>query len=132
MAFQTITFTEQVQLVTMECGECHIVFAIPSDLRERAKVDSRVSFYCPNGHGRVFSRTRVQELEEQLRVKESEVRLANSARDTFRVKADKERKSRQRIEKRVANGVCPCCKRTFKQLAAHMHTKHPEYVEEQA
>jgi hypothetical protein len=28
----------------------------------------------------------------------------------------------------VAAGVCPCCKRTVKQLAAHMKEKHPEFV----
>lgn len=24
--------------------------------------------------------------------------------------------------------TCPCCKRTFKQLAAHMKNKHPEFA----
>ena len=35
-----------------------------------------------------------------------------------------------RIKKRVANGVCPCCNRTFKDLAAHMSTQHPDYIEQ--
>ena len=25
------------------------------------------------------------------------------------------------------NGVCPCCTRTFPNLAAHMKTKHPDF-----
>jgi chemotaxis response regulator CheB len=33
-----------------------------------------------------------------------------------------------KTKKRVANGVCPCCNRTFKQLARHMKAKHPEFV----
>ena len=36
----------------------------------------------------------------------------------------------KRIEKRVANGVCPCCHRQFVQLTRHMKNKHPEYLEE--
>lgn len=28
---------------------------------------------------------------------------------------------------RVGAGVCPCCKRTFQQLARHMKCKHPKY-----
>jgi hypothetical protein len=28
----------------------------------------------------------------------------------------------------VANGVCVCCNRSFKNLAAHMQTKHPEFA----
>jgi hypothetical protein len=32
----------------------------------------------------------------------------------------------RRIQKRTAAGVCPCCNRTFQQLARHMKTRHPE------
>jgi hypothetical protein len=34
-----------------------------------------------------------------------------------------------RIKRRVANGVCPCCKRTFQDLARHMAGQHPRYAE---
>jgi Asp-tRNA(Asn)/Glu-tRNA(Gln) amidotransferase A subunit family amidase len=34
---------------------------------------------------------------------------------------------RDRIRDRVGAGVCPCCNRTFKQLARHMQAKHPDY-----
>ena len=33
-----------------------------------------------------------------------------------------------RVKRRVGNGVCPCCNRTFKNLADHMTTKHPDYA----
>ena len=33
-----------------------------------------------------------------------------------------------RQKKRAAAGVCPCCNRTFKQLARHMERKHPNYT----
>jgi hypothetical protein len=34
-----------------------------------------------------------------------------------------------RIRNRVANGVCPCCNRTFADLHRHMASQHPEFVE---
>jgi DNA repair exonuclease SbcCD ATPase subunit len=33
-----------------------------------------------------------------------------------------------RIKNRASNGVCPCCNRTFQNLARHMHTKHPDFA----
>jgi len=32
-----------------------------------------------------------------------------------------------KIKRRVQHGVCPCCNRTFSNLASHMKTKHPEF-----
>lgn len=33
----------------------------------------------------------------------------------------------ERLATRANHGVCPCCKRTFSQLARHMKTKHPDF-----
>lgn len=33
-----------------------------------------------------------------------------------------------RLSKRASAGTCPCCNRTFKQLAAHMATKHQTFT----
>ena len=30
----------------------------------------------------------------------------------------------------MANGVCPCCNRSFENLRNHMHTQHPDYGQE--
>jgi len=38
-----------------------------------------------------------------------------------------ERSARVRLKKRIACGVCPCCKRTFTNLARHISGQHPEY-----
>jgi len=39
-----------------------------------------------------------------------------------------EKAAKTRIKNRIGNGVCPCCNRTFKDLASHMKCKHPEYA----
>lgn len=38
-----------------------------------------------------------------------------------------EKAAKTRIKNRIARGVCPCCKRTFQNLAAHMQTQHPGF-----
>tara|TARA_A100001201_G_scaffold143757_1_gene147268 strand:- start:18635 stop:19021 length:387 start_codon:yes stop_codon:yes gene_type:complete len=40
-----------------------------------------------------------------------------------------EKAAKTRIKNRIANGVCPCCNRTFQNLARHMSSQHPDYKE---
>lgn len=35
--------------------------------------------------------------------------------------------TKTRIKNRVKNGVCPCCNRTFENLARHMQAKHSDF-----
>ncbi|WP_159103999.1 hypothetical protein [Rhodopseudomonas sp. B29] len=37
-----------------------------------------------------------------------------------------------KIKNRVGHGVCPCCNRTFANLARHMAGEHPGYTAEAA
>lgn len=48
-------------------------------------------------------------------------------RDDAQQSLAKEQKSKARLRKRIAAGVCPCCHRTVSQMARHMKTKHPEF-----
>jgi len=45
----------------------------------------------------------------------------------LRITAGKAKAAAARLQKRVANGVCPCCTRSFANLRRHMETTHPEY-----
>lgn len=80
------------------------------------------NFYCPNGHPQIYAKPRVKELEAELEHKENALRASKC--ETLQ-----ERNAKEAAEKklrRVKNGVCPCCKRTFINLARHMATKHKE------
>lgn len=33
-----------------------------------------------------------------------------------------------KTKNRIGKGVCPCCNRTFVELARHIATKHPDYA----
>jgi hypothetical protein len=37
-----------------------------------------------------------------------------------------------KLKQRVANGVCPCCHRSFVNLHRHMAGQHPDYTKEQS
>lgn len=68
-------------------------------------------------------------LSRQLEVQAAELRAAKceilreqQARNAVEAEAAKAR----RKLKRVQNGVCPCCNRSFWNLERHMKSKHPK------
>ena len=93
------------------------------------------TWYCPNGHPRHYpgesdiekaqrlqrEAERVAEAHRMMR--ESEARRRASAEHRLRAQKGVTTK----LRKRIAAGACPCCKRSFQNLARHMQTKHPEY-----
>lgn len=112
-------------LITEECCNCGIVFAMPDYLRSRLLTQGG-TFYCPNGHGQHYTNPEVNVLREKL----EKANRQNTSLAEQKYKAEAEaRKANQelkRIQKRIHAGVCPCCKRTFQNLSRHMKTKHPE------
>jgi ferredoxin-like protein FixX len=126
-----IAIKHEVILEQMECGTCGVVFAIPQEMYHTAR-RSGGWWHCPNGHCRGWQNgtdhTRIKELERDLeaeRVRKNEaLRRANESAEA-ELKAQNEIK---RMKKRASAGVCPCCNRTFQQLARHMKTKHPGHA----
>lgn len=113
--------TQLVTLESISCGECGILYAMPDWKLNRLR-ETGEGFFCPNGHNRIFTETTVNKLRKQL---ESQTREATRQAERA-LKAEKEVK---RLNKRTSLGVCPCCKRTFSQLARHMKSKHPKFIE---
>lgn len=118
------TISEWITLNVICCAECGMHFAMP-DQYERKRSDDHKNFYCPAGHSNYFPGESDKEKIARLqREKAHALDLRDSA---IRAKDDAEAKA-ARLKKRVNAGVCPCCKRTFKQLAAHMKHQHPDYA----
>lgn len=112
-AYKTIEFTE------LQCGSCGCWFAMDSHLYKK-KSDEKAGFHCPNGCRRVF----VGETEEDKLKRQLEHEKKRREWAECEVKA-KERKLK-RLVNRAKNGVCPCCNRSFVDLARHMKSKHPD------
>lgn len=119
---------KRLDLKEIHCFNCNMLFAMPSDFEETRFNDGR-SFYCPAGHQQYFTK-RENELNElrrqnqQLsnRVSWAEMEAENAKREKTALKGQL-----TKTRNRIANGVCPCCHRTFKQLATHMSNKHPDF-----
>lgn len=104
---------------------CGVVWCMPADLVNRRRNDHK-SFYCPNGHAQSYTaeteaeklRRQLNNANQQIARAEDEAREANNGR----IRAEK---AQARALKRIHSGTCPCCKRTFQNVARHMQTKHP-------
>jgi hypothetical protein len=128
-----LTFQYTDHLVTESCCNCGVLFGMPIDMKSELRRSKR-TFYCPNGHGNVYAgKTEAEKLREEagkLREElEREIRRREMAERESAMEAKRAAKATnklERIKKRVQNGVCPCCNRTFQNLARHMATKHPE------
>lgn len=94
---------------------------------------SRRGFYCTVcGTGpRVFiGKTTVEQLRTELAAAKDREETLRAQHRQAEEALSKERIAKARLKKRVSAGVCPCCHRTVKQMAKHIKTKHPDFIEE--
>lgn len=131
------TFSAAIDMVVEQCCNCGVTFAMTKDFKdEKLKYrdnHNRRSFYCPNGHPQWYlGETEEQKLKRELAQTENDKKWYERRYKEESQRADHERHRANgykghatRITKRVKAGVCICCNRTFKDLAAHMATKHP-------
>ena len=130
-----VKYGTYVSMELVICYKCAIPFCIPES-RIRNLKESRDEFYCPNGHAQAYIKSTADILKEKLEKAEQEklTLQQNSSywknEFDFQVKQkEKVQRKLKRTEKRIANGVCPCCNRTFEDLTKHMKSKHPEFIE---
>lgn len=111
-----------VSLYVSDCANCGVVFGMTEDLEGRRRGDAG-RFYCPNGHTMSFGESdkdrlraataKQQHLADQLQAAERD--------------AEQTRAALVRDRGRIANGVCPCCNRSFDNVRRHMASQHPDY-----
>lgn len=126
------------KLHPVTCYLCGVLFGLENGYDDRRRNDHK-SFYCPNGHSQAYlGKSKVEQERDaarQLAERESRRRKwAEEDRDTARAQAEHDRRSAAaykgwatRIRNRIANGVCPCCNRSFTNVRRHMTTQHPDY-----
>lgn len=113
------------EYVVCTCGAdgCDQEFAMSRRFYDKTRRTGQ-TWYCPSGHPRawtgetteqklVAAQARSQHLQDQLIAAEAE--------------AEQTRARLIRDRHRFANGVCPCCNRSFTNVARHMTTQHPNY-----
>ena len=125
---------KELEFVTETCITCGVIFGMQGEFKEW-RLKKHTSFYCPNGHSMCYtSETPEQKLQRELDATKLAVETAKRDAEwqrQLREKAEKKHKREVRkLHVRVGNGVCPCCNRTFSNLARHMGAKHPEFKSE--
>jgi len=123
-----------VSMTILDCPNCGVIFAITAEYESRRRQDGR-SFRCPNDHSMSYGKSEVEKerdraatLERRLKFAEGrEVHLKDQLQATeYQRRAAKGQLTK--AKKRIAAGVCPCCNRTFQNLANHMSGQHPDYA----
>lgn len=125
------------ELEIHECPSCFILHGVPASFWRARRADG-ATFYCPNGHGISFRDTENDRIRrERDRLKQEQAQLLDSIkrreaqRDVALAQAAARKGVITKMKKRAANGVCPCCTRSFADLRRHMATKHPAFMAEE-
>lgn len=115
------------------CPACFVRYAMPTEMRVAKQADG-TSFFCPNGHSLSFKDNEHDRVRrERDRLKQDTARLEQDLAFQRRQKEAAERRASAakgiatKLRNRAANGVCPCCSRSFENLHRHMQTKHPDF-----
>lgn len=116
----------QIELTEINCGECGGTYAINERYRRQKEVKGQ-GWYCPycQCSWGYYGNSENELLKKELA--EEKLRKARALADANEkgILLDKAVGSLNRLKRRIRAGVCPCCNRTFQNLAAHIKTKHP-------
>lgn len=121
--------------VVEECGVCGVTFTVPERVYNYRRRKGGFNF-CPNGHQWGWSegtekrdelRAERDRLKQAVAQRDDEVRHEREMREHAERRTAAAKGQITKLKKRASAGVCPCCNRTFQNLARHMKTKHPEY-----
>lgn len=116
----TIPTYDELVVCTCWCGIKH---AIPSATNQWVNKGSHNAVYCPLGHQwvrRESDADRLRAAEAKQRHLEDQLLAAEREAEAVRVRLVRDRH-------RFANGVCPCCNRSFENVARHIRGQHPDY-----
>lgn len=127
------TLTETIELEVEDCRVCGVPHAIPKAMRTE-KYNNGGAWYCPNGHHIGWTagncKTGLQKLREENARLSSKVHYQSEQLGAERKRTAAAKAEAEKERKRIANGVCRCCNRSFQNLRRHIATKHPEIVPE--
>ena len=119
-----------IQMIYEECCNCGVVFGI-TDVLRRKRLEDKNSFYCPNGHAQHFTgksaNDRIKRLESDLQFQKNRVGMRDAdllvEKSRHRTTIGKLGAVTKKV-KRVENGVCPNCNRSFANVSRHMKSQH--------
>ena len=125
--------TTTVVIVQESCCHCGAVFGLAEHFMKARRTDG-ADFFCPNGHCLVYKNGPLERAKRELQHErrwrdqaEADARELRKSKRAVQRSLAATRGVVTRTKRRIAAGVCPCCKRSFQNLRRHMSCKHPEY-----
>lgn len=112
---------------TLDCATCGVVFGIDRRFIAQRRKDGR-DFYCPNGHSLSFKESDADRLRRRVKSLEAQTTHERDQRQAAERSARAYKGQVTKIRRRVGNGVCPCCNRSFADLHRHMAGQHPDFA----
>ncbi|HET9678959.1 MAG TPA: helix-turn-helix transcriptional regulator [Gammaproteobacteria bacterium] len=113
-------FNRVTEFVTENCCTCGIQFAM-TDAFHKRRLDDKKIFYCPSGHAQHYTgKSEEQRLREQLKQQQIRANVLTEEKDEIS-------RTYNRMRRRVKEGKCPCCEKTFPNLFQHMRSQHPSF-----
>lgn len=118
------------------CITCGAIYSVPKIVIDEQRKNGGYH-YCFNGHSQGWSKEQSEgerarrerdRLKQDIARAEDEAREASIRAQAALERAEKAEAKAKRLTKRAAAGTCPCCKRTFKELAEHMKHRHPDFI----
>jgi hypothetical protein len=130
-----VSYSTEVEFVP--CANCHVTFGLTAEYITARRKDGQ-HFYCPNGHGNSYrdnenDRIRRERdlLKQKAAQKDDEIARLREQRVAAERQVAASKGQVTRLRNRAGAGTCPCCNRTFRQMALHMKNKHPTFRAEQ-
>ncbi|MGC1272970.1 MAG: hypothetical protein WBC44_04635 [Planctomycetaceae bacterium] len=125
------------ELAVRNCPTCGLLYGVDASYLKR-KREKGGDWYCPAGHNLVYTESDLQKAQKELAAVKRRAEYYEAERNRAREQAEQEKRRSAaargqvtKLKRRAAGGACPCCNRTFENLARHMQTKHPGFASEE-
>lgn len=126
-------FTHTEDYRHLQCSQCGVNYFFPEKWCLTAGTE-KTSWRCPNGHGQQFKvsqldamRRERDRLAQRIAEKDDEIKRQSEMRQAAERREVAAKGQATKLRKRIGNGVCACCNRSFPNLERHMKSKHPEF-----
>lgn len=124
----TVDLLTTFATITCASVSCGFTFAVPDHWWQKMH-DRHQTIYCPKCKSGTYWPSESDEEALRRQLNSTQDMLATSRRESTRLDHQRraEKAAKTRLKNRIAAGVCPCCNRTFANLARHMTGQHPDF-----
>lgn len=127
----TYAYPTTITLELVHCYKCGVAFGLERQYRKERRADHDLEFYCPNGHGQVYTgETEAQRLSRELQAERDYVARVVADRDQIEASRRAYKGQATKLRNRTIAGQCPICGQSLRDLARHIGRVHPDEVPE--